>query len=45
VLSTYLPAFFIAGALCLIAAALVLTLVKPSAAAVGVAPAGARAKA
>jgi MFS family permease len=39
VLSTYLPAFFVAGALCLIAAALVLTLVKPSAATAGAAPA------
>ena len=29
--STYLPAFFVAGALCLIAAAFVLTVRKPSA--------------
>jgi MFS family permease len=43
VLSTYLPAFFIAGALCLIAAALVLTLVKPSPAVTGAAPAAAKA--
>jgi MFS family permease len=35
--STYLPAFFVAGALCLIAAALVLTLRKPSARGIGTA--------
>ena len=40
--STYLPAFFVAGALCLIAAALVLTLVKPSASTVGAMPAPAK---
>jgi hypothetical protein len=34
--STYLPAFFVAGALCLIAAAFVLTVRKPSAR--GIAP-------
>ena len=33
--STYLPAFFVAGALCLIAAALVLTVRKPSAQGIG----------
>src|SRR6266478_1485281 len=33
--STYLPAFFIAGALCVIAAALVLTVRKPSARGIG----------
>ena len=35
--STYLPAFFVAGALCLIAAALVLTVRKPSAQGIGTA--------
>jgi MFS family permease len=35
--STYLPAFFVAGALCLIAAALVLTVRKPSARGIGTA--------
>jgi predicted MFS family arabinose efflux permease len=35
--STYLPAFFVAGALCLIAAALVLTVRKPSARGIGAA--------
>jgi predicted MFS family arabinose efflux permease len=35
--STYLPAFFVAGALCLIAAALVLTVRKPSAQGIGMA--------
>jgi MFS family permease len=41
--STYLPAFFVAGALCLIAAALVLTVRKPSARGIGTAvPARAR---
>jgi len=44
VLLTYLPAFFVAGALCLIAAALVLTIIKPGAVAVGPAvPAAAKA--
>jgi predicted MFS family arabinose efflux permease len=33
--STYLPAFFVAGALCLIAAALVLTVLKSSRSGVG----------
>jgi predicted MFS family arabinose efflux permease len=35
--STYLPAFFVAGVLCLIAAALVLTVRKPSARGIGTA--------
>ncbi len=44
VLLTYLPAFFVAGALCLIAAALVLMIIKPSTVAVGSAtPAAAKA--
>ena len=30
VLASYLPAFFVAGALCLIAALLVLSIIKPS---------------
>jgi hypothetical protein len=34
---TYLPAFFVAGALCFIAAALVLTVRKPSAQGIGTA--------
>jgi hypothetical protein len=34
---TYLPAFFVAGALCFIAAALVLTVRKPSAEGIGTA--------
>ena len=33
--STYLPAFFVAGALCLVAAGLVLTVRKPSAKPIG----------
>jgi predicted MFS family arabinose efflux permease len=37
VYSTYLPAFFVAGALCLIAAGLILTVRKPSAKVIGVA--------
>ncbi|MGA9894039.1 MAG: MFS transporter, partial [Xanthobacteraceae bacterium] len=42
--STYLPAFFVAGALCIIAAALVLTVRKSSRADAGaVTPAPARA--
>ena len=41
--STYLPAFFIAGALCIVAALLVLTMRKPSASGIGAAaPAPAR---
>jgi MFS family permease len=41
--ASYLPAFFIAGAMCLVAAGLVLTIAKPSASGLGVAaPAPAR---
>ena len=43
--ASYLPAFFIAGALCLIAAALVLTIAKPSSSGFGAALAGAGAAA
>src|SRR5260370_33077820 len=42
--STYLPAFFVAGALCLIAAALVLTVRKQSAEGTGTVAPGARLK-
>jgi predicted MFS family arabinose efflux permease len=35
--ASYLPAFFVAGALCILAAALVLTIAKPSSAGLGVA--------
>ncbi len=37
-LASYLPAFFVAGALCVVAAALVLTIARPSSAGFGVAP-------
>jgi sugar phosphate permease len=40
--ASYLPAFFAAGALCMIAAALVLTIAKPKAAGLAAAPAPAR---
>jgi hypothetical protein len=43
-LATYLPAFFVAGALCLVAALLVLSIIRPSKV-VDVAPALAPAKA
>jgi MFS family permease len=43
VLSSYLPAFFVAGSLCLLAAALVLTIAKPTSLGIGAAtPAPAR---
>jgi MFS family permease len=41
-LASYLPAFFVAGALCVVAAALVLTIARPSSAGFGVAPSRAR---
>ena len=42
-ISTYLPAFFVAGMLCLVAAMLVLTIARPSSAGVvGATPAPAR---
>ncbi len=41
--ASYLPAFFVAGAMCLLAAMLVLTIAKPSSAGIGAAsPAPAR---
>ena len=40
--ATYLPAFFVAGALCMIAAVLVLTIAKPKDAGLAAAPAPAR---
>ena len=40
--ASYLPAFFAAGALCIVAAALVLTIAKPKAAGLGAATRAAR---